>query len=292
MVSHIRITALVDNETHFEGPILSENGISLLVEVPEINFSVLVDTGITGDTLINNSKVLKKDLSKVKAVFLTHNHYDHTGGLIKLLDVLEEKPIIVAHPDIFSPKYAILPSLNLKILTYTGPPFSAEDVRIHGGKLLLSKSPVPVAQDIITSGEIPRENSFEYVDGFYRVENGSFIKDDLPDDQALIIGMDDGIVVILGCGHSGIVNTLNYVMSLTKSSKIKAVVGGLHLIDAHEERIEATIRELKKMDIEVIAPMHCTGFKAKSRIYSEMKGQYKEVYAGDSFEIRSDQSNV
>jgi len=286
MVSKLKITALVDNETHYEGPMLAENGISLLVEIPELNFSVLVDTGISGDALLSNAELLGVDLSKLDAVFITHNHYDHTGGLLKLIDRLGIQPLVIAHPEVFWPKYAILPSLGLNELTYTGPPFSLHELEART-RVLLSRDPIPLARDVMTTGEIPRETGFEVVRGFYKVEGGKFVEDDLPDDQALIVRMDDGVVVLLGCGHSGVVNTVRRALSLTEEGGIKAVIGGFHLIDADEGRIEETVRALKELDPEIVIPMHCTGFRAKVAIYREMGRRFRELYAGQSVELRS-----
>jgi len=285
-LNSLRVTALVDNTTHFEGPILAENGISLLLESPELDFSVLVDTGITGRSLLNNAEVLGVDLSKVRYVFLTHNHYDHTGGLLRLLIHVKTNPLVIAHPEVFSPKYAILPSLGLNELTYTGPPYSLEDLRGRA-EVILSRDPVPIARDIMTTGEIPRKNNFEAVRGFYKVKEGEFVVDELPDDQALVVRMTDGLVVLLGCGHSGVVNTIERAISLTGEDKIKAVIGGFHLIDATDDRIDRTVEALKKYDLEMLIPMHCTGFRARSKLASQFEDNFKELYAGESIKISS-----
>ena len=282
----IRITALIDNTTHYEGPIWAENGISLLLEVPELDVVVLVDTGITGEALLNNAEVLGIDLSEVKYVFLTHNHYDHTGGLLKLLTHVNSNPLIIAHPEVFSPKYAILPSLGLNELTYTGPPYSLGELERHA-EVILSRDPVPLAKDVMTTGEIPRKNDFEIVRGFYKVEGGKFVTDELPDDQALVVRMRDGLVILLGCGHSGVVNTVARAISLTGEDRIKAIIGGFHLIDASDERIERTVEALKEYNPEILVPMHCTGFRAKSKLASQLRDSFRELYAGESLEIYS-----
>ncbi len=122
---------------------------------------------------------------------------DHTGGLLKLLTRVNSNPLIIAHPEVFSPKYAILPSLGLNELTYTGPSYSLGELKRHA-EVILSRDPVPIAKDIMTTGEIPRKNDFEIVRGFYKVEDGKSMTDDLQDDQALVVRMRDGLVILLG----------------------------------------------------------------------------------------------
>jgi len=285
-VERLRVTALVDNETHYEGPLLAENGISLLVEVEsgDSEATILMDTGITGLPLVNNAKELGIDLKRVDFVVISHNHYDHTGGLLKFLKETDKRVPVIMHPDVFSQKYAILPSLGIKKLTYTGPPFGQEEVKKEGGLLLFSKGPVPIFEGVMTSGEIERVTDFEKLTGFYRVEGGKFVKDELLDDIALIIKMRDGIVVLTGCGHSGVVNSALHAMKIG-GKRIKAVIGGFHLIDADEERIERTVGGLKEINPEIIAPMHCTGFRAKIAMANAMPSAFKEFYCGDMIEI-------
>ncbi|HIE23585.1 MAG TPA: MBL fold metallo-hydrolase [Candidatus Korarchaeota archaeon] len=285
-IERIRVTAIVDNETHYEGPLLAENGISLLIEVKskDSKATVLMDTGMTGLPLINNARELGLDLKKVDFVIISHNHYDHTGGLLRFLKETNRKIPVIMHPDVFSQKYAILPSLGIKKLTYTGPPFTKEDVLNSGGLLLFSKESVPIFQGVMTSGEIERSTGFEKPTGFWKVKNGKFIQDKLLDDMALIIKVKDGIVILTGCGHSGIVNTALHAMKIG-GGRIKAILGGFHLIDANLDRIERTTRELKKLNPEIIAPMHCTGLKAKAEIAKLMPSAFKEFYCGDTIEI-------
>ncbi len=280
----IRVTALIDNTTHYEGPILAENGISLLVEAPELDLTLLVDTGITGEALLNNAGVLGIDLTEVKYVFLTHNHYDHTGGLLKLLSRVESNPLVIAHPEVFSPKYAILPSLGLNELTYTGPPYSLRELEDRT-RVILSGDPVPISSDILTTGEIPRENDFEVVRGFYKVKDRKLVEDELPDDQALVVRMTQGLMILLGCGHSGVVNTVERAVSLTGEDRIKAIIGGFHLIDASDERIDRTVEALAGYDPEMVVPMHCTGFRAESAISSRLKDRFRLLHAGESLEL-------
>lgn len=286
-ISSVKVTVLVDNTTHYEGPILAENGLSLFVEVEseDCPLKILFDTGLTGDSLIRNAKELKIDLNAIDAIVISHNHYDHTGGMLKVLEKINKQTPIIIHPDALKPKYAVLPNLGIRKLTYTGPDFQWEKVEEKGGLLVPSRKPLTIAENIIVTGEIPRVTEFEKVEGYYIVENEEFRKDFLLDDQALILKMKSGLIVITGCGHSGIINTLQFGLKVSGTRNLRAVIGGFHLIDATPEKLEKTMRKLKELSPDIIIPIHCTGFKAKKKIAELFTSSFKELYCGENFKI-------
>jgi len=282
------VTVLVDNMTFKEMPIFAENGLSLLIEVEsEGSISrILLDTGYTGDALLRNCSELNVDLSSLDAIVITHNHYDHSGGLLKVLSRIDKPIPVIAHPELFYPKYAILPSLGLKKLTYTGPPFSRRMVEDRGGLLILSRNPVRVAENVMTTGEIARVFEFEQVRGFYTVRDGEFREDELLDDMGLIVKLsDESIAVFTGCAHSGVINTVNHALKLTGAKRVSAIIGGFHLIDATEERIEKTLNELRRLNPDIIAPLHCTGLKATMKIAENLPEKFQEIHCGDKIKI-------
>lgn len=285
----VKVTALIDSTTYYEGPVLAENGISLFIEIEmgDVITRILMDTGLTGDPLLKNSREINVNLGQVDVIVISHNHYNHTGGLLRILTEIGRQVPVITHPDVFKPKYAILPSLGIHKLTYTGPPFLRREVEDKGGMLVLSKEPVPITGNVMTTGEIARVTEFEGIDGFYVVKNGEFRKDDLLDDQALAVKMaDESLVVFTGCGHSGIINTVCHALRLTGAKSVRAIIGGFHLIDATNDRIERTVQELQKIGPSVIAPMHCTGFKAAMKIAEALPEAFKQFYCGDCIEIK------
>jgi len=284
MVRSLRLTVLVEDQRNPQVPYLkAQHGLCIYAEttVKDKIFTFLIDTGPSLDALRRNSEALKADLSKIKGVFLTHGHYDHTGGLIEVLKHIDKNVPIVAHPLIFEPKFSFKP-----VLTYIGVPFTMMEVKNRGASLLLSRSPVQLMEDVSTTGEIERVTSYEKIEGLWTVSRERFIPDILLDDQSLIFKIEGkGLVIISGCAHSGIVNTVIYSRKLMKVEKIHAIIGGFHLKNADEERIQRTINDLAAFNPEVICPCHCTGNKAIAMFKDAFGTECLAVKTGDTIEL-------
>lgn len=283
LIKKLRVRVLVENSTSIRNiDLLGKHGLGLFLEAEKENgekIAILMDVGPSPDVITHNLDILKLNLDMVNLIFLSHGHYDHTGGLIEVLKRMNRKVPIIAHPKIFSPKYTAK-------FRYVGLPFTRSDVEKFGGMFLLAKNSVKIAEDIVTTGEIERVTEFEDVKGFITVEDGVFKDDFMPDDQALIFNMrEKGLVVVSGCAHAGIVNTVKHAQKITGVNKIYGVLGGFHLEGASQKRIDLTIEELAKFKPKIVGPCHCTGFKAINQIANFFKENFVLVQTGDLIEI-------
>jgi 7,8-dihydropterin-6-yl-methyl-4-(beta-D-ribofuranosyl)aminobenzene 5'-phosphate synthase len=260
--SQVRLTVLSDN-TAGEG-FLEEWGFSLLVETG--GKRILFDTG-GSDVAVRNAGTLGIRLDPLDAIVLSHGHADHSGGLSAILR--EAGPCkIIAHLDVREPRYSL--HKGEESPHSIGMPFSVKELEASGASFVLSRQPVNIIPGVMTSGEIPFVTSFESVDNTLLVEkNGVFVQDDMADDLALIITTIDGLIVILGCAHRGVIYILLHARRLTGIARVAAVIGGMHLFQARKERLESTVSGLKEMGVQRLAVSHCTGVYASERLRQE-----------------------
>jgi len=258
--------------------VLAEWGLSILVETDDQK--ILLDT-CAGDTVPHNASVLRVDLSTIDRIVLSHGHYDHTGGL---RGVLAETGAVevVAHPDIWGAKYGVFGERK----RYNGIPFVREELESLGASFTLSRDPVWITGDIVTTGEIPMVTEYEQIDSRLYVDvGGELVPDQLLDDRALIIKTELGLVVVLGCAHRGMVNTLYHAREITGIELIHTVVGGTHLISASEERISRTVEALRELGVQRLGVSHCTGLPAASKLARELGDNFFFNNAGSRITI-------
>jgi len=268
------VIALVDN--HAEPPLVAEHGLALWIEAGGAR--ILFDTG-QGRALIPNAESLGIDLRTTQHVVLSHGHYDHTGGLAAVLD-LAPKARVCLHPSALLPKYSRQPM----------PPHRSIGMPERTSALLRSRAgivwtigPAAIAEGVTATGPIPRLNPIEEPGAGFFLDDACTIPDPLSDDQSLFIDVPDGIVLLLGCTHSGVINTCEYVRSIT-GKRIRAIIGGMHLLNADATRLDATVQALRKVSPDVIAPCHCTGEQATRCMREAFRNAFRAWGAGCTYE--------
>lgn len=273
-----RVTVLCENSV---GPIsgtLGEHGFAALIE--RDGESLLFDTG-QGATLLHNAARLKRDLREVSTVALSHGHYDHTGGLRPLLEQCGPKRVF-AHPAVFASRYRVKDTgENISI----GIPDTKEALIQLGAVFDLADSFRQIAPGIYLTGQVPRISGFEHGDSGLYCDDTGCVADLIPDDQSLVMETQKGLVLILGCCHAGIVNTLEHVIHTMGENTIYAIIGGTHLGFCSTTQLEATVQNLHRYGIRKLCGSHCTGFAAAARLAREFPGHYHPAQVGYFLDI-------
>jgi len=273
-----KATVLCENCVFGNSGALAEHGWSVYIESDQGNF--LFDTG-QGMAIINNARHFNKDLSIIQGIIISHHHYDHTGGL---LNVLEQtgKVNVYSHPELFKNSYVIDEGKERNI----GIPFRREILESKGAQFKFNTDFREIAPGLMLSGEIPRLTEYEKGDKklLLKTDEG-YTQDLVLDDQTLVATTEKGLVIILGCSHSGIINIINHIIGKTGQSHIRTVIGGTHLVRASKETIEKTIQALKQFDIEKIGVSHCTGLETSVRLSQEFRDRFFFCKVGTEIKI-------
>ncbi|NMC77807.1 MAG: MBL fold metallo-hydrolase [Chloroflexi bacterium] len=251
-----------------------EHGLSFLVETEQQ--SVLFDAGTTPTVMEHNLKLLGKDLSQVSHVILSHAHYDHTGALGWVLQQTRN-PVLVADPDVFVSRF----SRRDGKLKPTGVPIEKAEAEAHA-QLLLTEEMVKIGDGITVTGRVPRLNPYEVSNPKMVIQQGEDLAtDEFLDDRSLILETEKGIVVLLGCCHAGLINTLVYVRQHF-DAPILAIAGGTHLLEASPERLAWTIEEMEsKYHPERLYFNHCTGMEAQVAFRNALGARAQSLPAGE-----------
>jgi 7,8-dihydropterin-6-yl-methyl-4-(beta-D-ribofuranosyl)aminobenzene 5'-phosphate synthase len=278
MLSKLTLSILCENRV-VNPDLMAEQGLSILVTTSE--GKLLFDTGQTG-TLLHNASRMNINLKQVRKVVLSHGHFDMTGGLRYLLQ--EVTPLeVYCHPNLFNNKYKVRED-NERV--EIGVPWEKAELEGMGAKFILKTHPKEIMKDVWISGEIPRHTSYEYIDETYQERVlESFIHDELHDDLALIVNTVKGLVILLGCGHSGPMNTIKHAMRITGNSKVHAVVGGMHLHRAPQEKIDQITYHLVQLNPDYVIPLHCCGFRCINQLYNLLTQRVLLYNVGDSFTL-------
>jgi 7,8-dihydropterin-6-yl-methyl-4-(beta-D-ribofuranosyl)aminobenzene 5'-phosphate synthase len=318
--SKVTVTALVDNMTDMlltstdtvkrytqesGGPLLAEHGLSLLIDLKNEGKKILWDGGISHVALIENMRRMKIDASEIDMIVVSHGHPDH---IISITDVIKhiagtpkprnwtkETPVaeienwandqripLIAHPALFRERWKVFHDGSKY-----GPMITPRDEwEAAGADIVLSAAPYELCNGCWTTGQVPRE-TFETAGTppiFAYREGDQFIRDFVDDDQAIIINVrGKGLVIVAGCAHSGIVNTINHAKKISGVETVYAVLGGFHLISSSQEEIQMTIDQLKRFEPAMIVPSHCTGFPAINQLALQMPEAFVLGVVGTSY---------
>ncbi len=280
MSESIRITVLVENSVFRQG-LVAEHGLSFHIQAGE--HSLLFDAGQT-DLAVINAETLRLPLDRVEAIVLSHGHYDHTGGVPAMLEVVPEARIYL-HPAAFEKKFSQNSGQSRSIGMSD---CVAQAIRQRPGGFIQTAGRTKIVEGLFATGEIPRANTYEDTGGAFFLDAEGTRRDPLTDDQALVIDLGSSVVLLLGCAHAGVVNTLDHVRHLTGGKPVRAVIGGLHLSSASEGRIQQTIARLREAQLEILAPAHCTGWPATAKLWQAFPDLCRPANVGMVYEFKQD----
>lgn len=303
--SIVKRPPMISNQTISKSPI-AEHGFSALLEISYAYENAtktnkfLFDTGVSKEGIVNNSDVLGINLKDIETIILSHGHFDHISGLISTLGRLKKSVEIIVHPEAFLRRWLVYPNGNKARMDF----LDEEEINQAGGIIrkidkisflprnanMQSKKKTNQANNrVMISGEIPRVTEFEkgFPLQYKELDNEiNLVPDPLvSDDQALIMNVKNkGLIILTGCGHAGIVNTIKFAKKVTGIKKIYCVIGGFHLSGQdYEDSIPLTIAEFTRVDPQYIVPCHCTGWKATNKIIDTMPEKFIQSSVGSTF---------
>ena len=252
-------------------PPRAEHGLSCLVRTHSRSetHTLLLDVAFEPGSVADNAERMGLDLSPVEAIVLSHQHWDHTGGLVPALKTLHANGLpVVVHPDTFRPRAWRDPQKPDAELRIPPPTPTREEAEAAGARIVESRGPCLLCGNtILVTGEVPRLTDFEPgVPHEWVMRNGQWQHDPRAiDDRAIVMRVrGKGLVIVSGCAHAGIVNTVRYAQELTGVARIAAIVGGFHLAGKpFEGNIPHTVAALKELSPELLVPSHCTGWPGR-----------------------------
>ncbi|RLF84315.1 MBL fold metallo-hydrolase [Thermococci archaeon] len=284
-VDKLKVYTLAEDYAGYNSPFWAQHGVSFLIEVEsnDAKRRILFDTASYAEPILFNMKLLNINPKTIDMIVLSHNHFDHTGGLLGIMKEINKEIPVFAHPNIFKVSFATDPEFM-----YAGiPPLrggSKEEIEKLGGTWILSRDPIHLMPGVFTLGEITKEEKVEFEKkvtiGLYKLEKGRLVPDEVEDEIGLAINTKKGLIVIGGCSHPGIVSMAQKATKISRIDQVYAVIGGFHLVDAEDERIQNTVNALKKMGVKKVYTGHCTGLKAENMFANEFGKDFEKLHSG------------
>ena len=251
-LSQLKITLLVDNNAPDE--LEKEHGFSAWIEADDRR--ILFDTGQSG-ALQANAERLGIDLGTADSLVLSHGHYDHTGTLPEFLAVNNQARIYMVDT-VKIDRWSNKPGTDPRSI---GIPEKSRQalLALPPGRIHELDTPLYLMPGVGVTGPVPRNSALEDTGGPFYLDNASNDHDFIEDDQSMWFETDDGIIILLGCCHAGLVNTVDYIRRVSGKEKIRGIIGGMHLVNADDKRLNYTFDAMKEWKPEFLVPCHCTG---------------------------------
>lgn len=275
----IKITTLIENSVKEKSLLHSEHGLSFYIQADNLN--ILFDTGQTG-SFVENANKLNIDLEKIDYVILSHGHYDHTGGFKRLVKEKGNSFQLITGEKFFNNKY------KYDGIKYTCIGNSFDEKYLEENKIsikYINEDTFNISDNIFVASNFERKTDFEKIkDRFIIKVDNNYKKDDFSDEIVLTVKLQQGLLVVLGCSHVGIVNILETLIQRT-GMPIYGIIGGTHLVEADDFRVDETIKYIREKDIKLIGVSHCTGENAIEKLKDNFKDRFLEINTGEIIEI-------
>lgn len=283
----LTVTVVAEDSVMYESPYLGQHGISLYLEARSGTTArnILVDVAQNPDALLENLRLLDIQAVSIDAIVITHCHYDHTQGLVRILEATGKSDLpVILHPGLFRLNFVTEPFL--RHVGVMGDD-SRERITAAGGTLFETRESLQLMPGLCTSGEIERETDFEEVGlALKTLEAGRIVEDTMPDDLSVFAGLGDrGSVVLTGCSHAGVVNICRQCRRMSNGKPIDTLIGGFHLVEASEDRIRKTTAALAELEIRSVLAGHCTGFRAQAELLKIFGDRFSPLRTGMRIEL-------
>ena len=273
---------------------LAEHGLSLLVQTQgdQGSHTIIFDVAHDPDSVIDNSERMLLDLSPVEAIVLSHGHMDHTGGLLAVLEFMGANELpVVTHPAMFQVRGWREPEVADSRMEVPPPNPSPAEIEAAGAVITEAIAPYLMCNDtILVTGEVPRITDFEPgLPNEWVLENGQWRLDPrVVDDRSIVMHVQGrGLVVVAGCAHAGIVNTLEYARELTGVERVAAIIGGFHMAGKYfEPNIPKTVQAIQQLNPDLLVPSHCTGWPGRLALAQACPAAFVPGSVGNRYRIR------
>ncbi len=280
----IKLITLIENNVDSKKNLINEHGLSIYIEA--YGKKILFDTG-KSNAFFKNANSLGINLNSLDYVVLSHGHYDHGGGFRDLVKEVKNNYKLLVGKGFFNKKYEFLEDNTYKFL---GVPFDEEFITDNNIELTYIKNDIYyIDENIMIFTNFERKNSFEYLNKKFCLKNNTglgYYVDEFNDEIVLGIKTNEGLILVIGCSHRGIVNILESIMKKT-NMKIFKVIGGTHLVNAKNDRINKTIEFLREYSINYLYMCHCTGDNAIKKLKDEFKSSLIYNNTGNTIIIKN-----